>query len=61
MVVGNFVEPRLFGKSFELSPVVVLMSLAFWGSLWVRAKHFVFSGIMREGWEKRLYYRLTVF
>lgn len=35
MVIGNFVEPFLFGESFELSPVVVLLSLAFWGSLWV--------------------------
>lgn len=35
MVIGNFVEPWLFGGSFELSPVVVLLSLAFWGSLWV--------------------------
>lgn len=35
LVVGNLVEPGLFGESFELSPVVVLLSLAFWGSLWV--------------------------
>lgn len=35
LVIGNFVEPGLFGESFELSPVVVLLSLAFWGSLWV--------------------------
>eukprot|EP00903_Cladosiphon_okamuranus_P016652 g15355.t1 len=34
LVVGNLVEPGLFGESFELSPVVVLLSLAFWGSLW---------------------------
>ncbi|CAM9762532.1 unnamed protein product [Discosporangium mesarthrocarpum] len=34
MVVGNCVEPGLFGETFELSPVVVLLSLAFWGSLW---------------------------
>ncbi|CAM9651259.1 unnamed protein product [Ectocarpus sp. 12 AP-2014] len=33
-VIGNLVEPGLFGESFELSPVVVLLSLAFWGSLW---------------------------
>lgn len=35
LVFGNLVEPGLFGESFELSPVVVLLSLAFWGSLWV--------------------------
>ncbi|CAN0147038.1 unnamed protein product, partial [Hapterophycus canaliculatus] len=34
LVFGNLVEPGLFGESFELSPVVVLLSLAFWGSLW---------------------------
>ncbi|CAN0514628.1 unnamed protein product, partial [Ectocarpus sp. 8 AP-2014] len=34
LVIGNLVEPGLFGESFELSPVVVLLSLAFWGSLW---------------------------
>ncbi|CAM9151906.1 unnamed protein product [Pylaiella littoralis] len=34
LVVGNLIEPGLFGESFELSPVVVLLSLAFWGSLW---------------------------
>ncbi|CAM9326935.1 unnamed protein product [Ectocarpus sp. 12 AP-2014] len=33
-VIGNLIEPGLFGESFELSPVVVLLSLAFWGSLW---------------------------
>ncbi|CAM9284524.1 unnamed protein product [Scytosiphon promiscuus] len=34
LVFGNLVEPGLFGETFELSPVVVLLSLAFWGSLW---------------------------
>jgi predicted PurR-regulated permease PerM len=34
LVIGNFVEPRVFGESFELSPVVVLLSLAFWATLW---------------------------
>ena len=37
LAIGNLVEPSLFGESFELSPVVVLLSLTFWGSLWVRA------------------------
>ena len=35
LAIGNLVEPSLFGESFELSPVVVLLSLTFWGSLWV--------------------------
>ena len=32
--MSNGVEPRLVGKSLNLSPLVVLISLAFWGSLW---------------------------
>ncbi len=44
LVIGNLVEPGLFGETFELSPVVVLLSLAFWGSLWVR-----FSASPRPG------------
>lgn len=33
-VVGNIVEPRFLGKSLNLSPVVILFSLALWGSIW---------------------------
>ena len=33
-VVGSFVEPRLLGKSLNLSPLVILLSLASWGTLW---------------------------
>ena len=32
--IGNFLEPRLMGRAFNLSPLVVLLSLAFWGALW---------------------------
>ena len=32
--IGNFVEPRFLGRTFNLSPLVVLLSLAFWGALW---------------------------
>ncbi|TNJ40628.1 AI-2E family transporter [Phaeobacter sp. B1627] len=32
--IGNFLEPRLMGRAFNLSPLVVLVSLAFWGALW---------------------------
>lgn len=33
-LVGNVVEPKLMGNSLNLSPLVVLLSLALWGSLW---------------------------
>jgi predicted PurR-regulated permease PerM len=33
-VVGNFIQPRFTGKSLNLSAVVVLLALAFWGSVW---------------------------
>lgn len=34
MVVANYIEPKVFGRTMELHPVVVLLSLAFWGALW---------------------------
>ena len=33
-VVGNVVEPQVFGASLELHPVMVLLALAFWYLLW---------------------------
>lgn len=33
-VVGNIVLPRMQAKSQNIDPVVVLLSLAFWGALW---------------------------
>lgn len=33
-VIGNFIAPRLQGKSLNLSPLMVLLSLAIWGALW---------------------------
>ncbi|MCQ0091871.1 AI-2E family transporter [Roseovarius sp. M141] len=34
MIVGNIVEPRLIGRRVNLSPFVVLLSLAVWSALW---------------------------
>ena len=33
-VVGNIVLPRMQGDSLNIDPVVVLLSLAFWGAIW---------------------------
>lgn len=34
LLVGNILEPKLMGNSLNVSPLVVLISLAFWGWLW---------------------------
>ena len=33
-LVGNFLEPRLLGKSLNLSPLVILIALGVWGAIW---------------------------
>lgn len=33
-LIGNFVMPRLTGRSLNLSPLVVLLALAFWSTIW---------------------------
>ena len=33
-LVGNLIYPRMQGRSLNLDPVVVLLSLALWGQLW---------------------------
>jgi AI-2 transport protein TqsA len=32
--IGYLVEPRLTGHQIDLSPLVILLALAFWGSIW---------------------------
>lgn len=32
--ISSFVEPRIMGKSLNLSPLVILISLATWGTIW---------------------------
>ncbi len=34
MIVGNVLEPKIAGKSLNLSPIVILLSLIFWGYIW---------------------------
>ncbi|MBO6782565.1 MAG: AI-2E family transporter [Alphaproteobacteria bacterium] len=40
-VIGNIVEPKLMGNSLNISPLVVLISLAVWGSIWGLAGMFL--------------------
>ncbi|HJO02792.1 MAG TPA: AI-2E family transporter [Acidobacteriota bacterium] len=34
ITMGNFIEPKIYGESLDLHPVVTLMSLVLWGTLW---------------------------
>ena len=33
-LMGNYLEPKVMGRSLNLSPLVVMLSLAFWGAIW---------------------------
>ncbi len=33
-LIGNVLEPRLTGSSLNISPLVVILSLALWGTVW---------------------------
>jgi AI-2 transport protein TqsA len=34
ILIGNVVEPKLLGNKLNLSPLVVIIGLVFWGALW---------------------------
>ncbi len=33
-LIGNLLEPKLMGTTLNISPLVILLSLAFWGIIW---------------------------
>ena len=33
-IIGNIVEPKIFGESFGLHPITIILSLIFWGMIW---------------------------
>jgi len=33
-IIGNIMYPRMQGKSLNIDPIAVLLSLAFWGAIW---------------------------
>ncbi|MBD8890659.1 AI-2E family transporter [Roseibium litorale] len=33
-ILGNLIEPRLMGSSLNLSGLVIMLSLSFWGTIW---------------------------
>ncbi len=34
LIVGNYIDPKLTGDSLNVSPLVVILGLAFWGAIW---------------------------
>ncbi len=34
MIIGNVIYPRMQGRSLNLDPVMILLSLAFWSAIW---------------------------
>jgi AI-2 transport protein TqsA len=34
IIVGNILEPKIFGEAFGLHPITIILSLIFWGMIW---------------------------
>ena len=34
MLIGSLVEPKLMGNTLNISPLVAILALAVWGTLW---------------------------
>jgi AI-2 transport protein TqsA len=34
VLVGNIIEPRLMGNKLNLSPLIIILALTFWGLIW---------------------------
>ena len=34
IVIGSFIDPKIIGKDLDLHPIVIILSLIFWGLLW---------------------------
>jgi len=33
-IIGNILEPKIFGETFGLHPITIILSLIFWGMIW---------------------------
>ena len=34
VIIGNFIEPKWLGNSMNISPLLSILSLVFWGIIW---------------------------
>ena len=34
VIIGNILEPKIFGEAFGLHPITIILSLIFWGMIW---------------------------
>lgn len=34
LIIGNYIDPKLLGDSLNVSPLIVILGLSFWGAIW---------------------------